>query len=175
MMTGRRPLLLAAAALLAACAAPPAALPSVPPSGVSAASPSPSASASASPYSAPSDAPAPSPLPSGAAAAPDTGPTPIPGSTPFPTPGPTITPGATRVIGKLVNADGTPAQHVCVVLEKGICPIATDERGIWLTDIPAGPIHWNFIYKVNDQEIGRQFILGSEPGELHLPVYTLTG
>lgn len=166
------------AAVLAACTAPQAAGPSSSPAaGASAgASASPSASAAASPsgYTAPADAALPSPLPSDAAKAPDAGPTPIPGSTPFPTPGPTITPGATRVIGKLVHPDGTAAQHVCVVLEKGICPIATDEGGIWFTDIPAGPIHWNFIYRLNDQEVGRQFLLGSEPGELRLPVYTLT-
>ena len=103
------------------------------------------------------------------------GPTVPPGTTPFPTPGPTITPGSTRVIGMIVRPDGSPAAQVCVVLEKGICPIATDEQGMWFTDIPAGPLSWNFIYKVNGQEAGRQSIIGSNGGELRLAVYTLTG
>ena len=103
------------------------------------------------------------------------GPTVPPGTTPFPTPGPTITPGSTRVIGTLVRPDGSPAAGVCVVLEKGICPIATDDRGMWFTDIPAGPLNWTFIYKIDGQEAGRQFIIGSSGGELRLAVYTLTG
>ena len=102
-------------------------------------------------------------------------PTLLPGTTPFPTPGPTITPGSTRVIGTLVHPDGTAAQNVCVILEKGICPIATDDHGVWFTDIPAGPLNWNFIYKINGEEAGRQFIIGSSGGELRLAVYTLTG
>jgi len=79
------------------------------------------------------------------------------------------------VIGTLVHPDGTAAEGVCVVLEKGICPIATDDQGTWFTDIPAGPIHWNFIYRVNDQEVGRQFVLRTDGGELRLPRYTITG
>lgn len=102
-------------------------------------------------------------------------PTVPPGTTPFPTPGPTITPGSTRVIGTLRRADGSPAQGICVVLEKGLCPIATDDQGVWFTDIPAGAINWNFIYKIDGQEAGRQFVLGTEGGELRLPIYTLTG
>jgi hypothetical protein len=98
-----------------------------------------------------------------------------PGTTPFPTPGPTLTPGSTRVIGTILRADGSPAQGVCVVLEVGICPIATDERGTWFTDIPAGSMTWNFVYKVKDQEVGRQVVTGSSGGELRLPAYTLTG
>jgi hypothetical protein len=98
-----------------------------------------------------------------------------PGTTPFPTPGATITPGSTRVIGTILRADGTPAQGICVVLEVGICPIATDEHGVWFTDIPAGSFTWNFVYKVNDQEAGRQVITGSTGGELRLPPFTLTG
>jgi hypothetical protein len=98
-----------------------------------------------------------------------------PGTTPFPTPGSTITPGSTRVIGTIVHPDGSPAQGVCVVLEKGICPIATDEQGVWFTDIPAGPISWNFIYKIDGQDAGRQFITGSSGGELRLPVFVLDG
>ncbi len=39
---------------------------------------------------------------------------------------------------------------------------------------PAGPINWNFIYKVGGQEVGRQFVLGTEGGELRLGLYTLT-
>jgi len=163
---------LVAAVLLAACA-PAAALPPG-----SSAPPSPTVSATATPFSAPSDAPPPSPLPSGAAlgepaATPEA--TPLPGTTPFPTPGPTITPGSTRVIGTILHADGSPAAGVCVILEKGICPIATDANGAWFTDIPAGPINWNFIYKVDGQEAGRQFLLGSDGGELRLPAFTLTG
>ena len=163
---------LVAAVLLAACA-PAAALPPG-----SSAPPSPTVSATATPFSAPSDAPPPSPLPSGAAlgepaATPEA--TPLPGTTPFPTPGPTITPGSTRVIGTILHADGSPAAGVCVILEKGICPIATDANGVWFTDIPAGPINWNFIYKVDGQEAGRQFLLGSDGGELRLPAFTLTG
>ena len=77
------------------------------------------------------------------------------------------------MIGKLLHPDGTAAQNVCVILEKGICPIATDERGIWFTDIPAGPIRWNFIYLVHDQEVGRQFVLRTDGGELRLPIFTL--
>ena len=163
---------LVAAVLLAACA-PAAALPPG-----SSAPPSPTVSATATPFSAPSDAPPPSPLPSGAAlgepaATPEA--TPLPGTTPFPTPGPTITPGSTRVIGTILHSDGSPAAGVCVILEKGICPIATDANGVWFTDIPAGPINWNFIYKVDGQEAGRQFLLGSDGGELRLPAFTLTG
>ena len=79
------------------------------------------------------------------------------------------------MIGKLLHADGSPAAGVCVILEKGICPIATDEGGIWFTDIPAGPLNWNFIYKIDGQEAGRQFLIGSSGGELRLPVFTLTG
>ena len=136
------------------------------------------ASASPTPYSAPSDAALPTPLQSAAVGAPpepSAEATPLPGTTPFPTPGPTITPGSTRVIGTIVHADGSPAQGVCVVLEKGICPIATDDQGIWFTDIPAGPINWNFIYRIDGQEAGRQFLLGSAGGELRLPRYQLPG
>ena len=144
-----------------------------------AAAPSPpdAPSPSPTPFSAPSDAALPTPLPPGAAAEPEAtpGPTVPPGTTPFPTPGPTITPGSTRVIGKLLHPNGTAAANVCVVLEKGICPIATDEGGIWFTDIPAGPIRWNFIYRVNDQEVGRQQIQRTDGGELRLPVFTITG
>lgn len=61
------------------------------------------------------------------------------------------------------------------MLEKGICPIATDDQGTWFTDIPAGPLNWNFIYKIDGQEAGRQFLIGSGGGELRLPRYTLTG
>jgi hypothetical protein len=168
----RLPIALIGAVLLAACA-PTATLPAG-----SSAAPSPTLSASPTPFSAPSDAPPPSPLPSGAAlgepaATPET--TPLPGTTPFPTPGPTITPGSTRVIGTILHADGSPAAGVCVILEKGICPVATDANGVWFTDIPAGPINWNFIYKVDGQEAGRQFLLGSGGGELRLPAFTLTG
>jgi len=74
------------------------------------------------------------------------------------------------VIGTLVHPDGTAAQNVCVILEKGICPIATDDHGVWFTDIPAGPLNWNFIYKINGEEAGRQFIIGSSGGELRLAV-----
>ena len=101
--------------------------------------------------------------------------TPLPGTTPFPTPGPTITPGSTRVIGTILHPDGSPAAGVCVVLETGICPIATDAHGVWFTDIPAGPITWNFIYKVGGQEAGRQMVQGSGGGELRLPAFTLPG
>lgn len=124
----------------------------------------------ASPTSVPSGHPIPSadvtaePEPSG-----------VPEATPFPTPGPTITPGSTRVIGTIVRADGSPAQGVCVVLEKGVCPIATDAQGVWFTDIPAGPIAWNFIYKVNGQVAGRQSVSSTPGGELRLPRFTLTG
>jgi len=121
----------------------------------------------------PTPTPTPSPSPTPEASVEPT-PTPPPGTTPFPTPGPTITPGSTRVIGTLRHADGSPAQGVCVVLEKGLCPIGTDAQGVWLTDIPAGPINWNFIYKVGGQEVGRQFVLGTEGGELRLGLYTLT-
>jgi len=102
-------------------------------------------------------------------------PGPPPGTTPFPTPGATITPGSTRVIGTLRHADGSPAKGICVVLQQGLCPIATDEQGVWFTDIPAGPINWNFIYKVgvDGQEIGRQFVLGTDGGELRLGLFTL--
>ena len=62
-----------------------------------------------------------------------------------------------------------------VVLEKGICPIATDERGVWFTDIPMGPTNWNFIYKVQGDEVGRQTLFGSPGGELRLPTFTLPG
>lgn len=161
------------AVLLASCsAAPPAAGPSPAPS----ASASPDAAASPTPFSAPSDAPPPSPLPSDAVAtpAPTPGPPEIPpGSTPFPTPGPTITPGSTRVVGTIVHPDGSPAVGVCVVLEKGICPIATDDQGIWFTDIPTGPLNWNFIYRRNGTDVGRQFVLGTSGGELRLPRYTI--
>lgn len=169
----RLPIALAAALLLAGCA--PVALPtasSAPASPTTAASPTPT------PFSAPSDAAPPVPLPSGAASGePDPTPeaTPLPGTTPFPTPGPTITPGSTRVVGTILHPDGSPAAGVCVVLEKGICPIATDEHGVWFTDIPAGPINWNFIYRIGGQEAGRQFLLGSNGGELRLPAFTLTG
>lgn len=143
--------LLLSAALVVGCSGP-TALPSPTP-----ASPSPTATAS----------------PTGT---PDPDATPVPpGTTPFPTPGATITPGSTRVIGTIVRADGSPAAGVCVVLEFGICPIATDERGMWFTDIPAGSMSWNFVYKVKDQEVGRQVVTGSSGGELRLPVYTLTG
>lgn len=129
------------------------------------------------PFFAPTGAPAPSPLPSSAVVEAEAtpGPTVPPGTTPFPTPGPTITPGSTRVIGTLVHPDGSPAVGVCVILEKGICPIATDDQGVWFTDIPAGPLNWNFIYKINGDEVGRQFIIGSTGGELRLGRYTLTG
>ena len=62
-----------------------------------------------------------------------------------------------------------------MVLQQGLCPIATDEQGVWFTDIPAGPINWNFIYKVgvDGQEIGRQFVLGTDGGELRLGLFTL--
>lgn len=135
-------------------------------------------SASSTPFTAESDTTAPSPLPPGDATAPPeptAGATPLPGSTPFPTPGPTITPGSARVIGTVVHTDGSPAQGICVVLEKGICPIATDAQGVWFTDIPAGPINWNFIYKIDGQEVGRQPLFGSSPGELRLAPFTLPG
>lgn len=139
---------------------------------------SPTETASPTPFTAPSNAPSPLPIAS-SAVTPEPQPvaeaTPLPGTTPFPTPGPTLTPGSTRVIGQVRLADGSPAQGVCVVLEKGICPIATDDQGMWFTDIPAGPIHWNFIYKVGGQEAGRQFVLETAGGELRLPTYTLTG
>jgi len=45
----------------------------------------------------------------------------------------------------------------------------------WFTDIPAGPIGWNFIYKVDGQEAGRQIVAGTGGGELHLPVFVLQG
>jgi hypothetical protein len=126
-----------------------------------AAEPSPQPTASAT------EVPSPIPLASDAVAE--------PGTTPFPTPGPTITPGSTRVIGTIVHPDGSPARGVCVVLEKGICPIATDEQGVWFTDIPAGPITWNFIYKIDGQDAGRQSVAGSSGGELRLPVFVLDG
>ena len=149
---------------------------SVDPTQAAAPSPSDAPGPTPTPFSAPSDAALPTPLPSDAVAEPQATPglTMPPGTTPFPTPGPTITPGSTRVIGKVLHADGTPAWNVCVVLEKGICPIATDERGIWFTDVPAGPIRWNFIYRVNDREVGRQQVQRTDGGELHLPVFTLT-
>ncbi len=137
------------AMLLTACAAPP-----------------PAPEVVASPTAAPPSA-EPSPT--------DAGPTVPPGTTPFPTPGPTITPGSTRVIGTLRRPDGTPAVGVCVVLEKGICPIATDDQGVWFTDVPAGPITWNFIYRVDGVDVGRQFVIGTAGGELRLGRYTLTG
>lgn len=163
------------AVLLAACAgsAEPQPSPAVP--SVAVASPA-IGSASPTPFTAPADAPLPTPLPSDAVSAPTEPPaeaTPLPGTTPFPTPGPTITPGSTRVIGTLVHPDGSPADGICVVIEKGICPIATDAQGVWFTDIPAGPINWNFIYKIDGQEAGRQFLLGSAGGELRLPRFTL--
>jgi hypothetical protein len=134
----------------------------------------PSPSPTASPTEAP---PSPVPLASDDVAVPDATPdvTPLPGTTPFPTPGPTITPGSTRVIGTIVHPDGSPAVGICVVLEKGICPIATDEGGVWFTDIPAGPITWNFIYKIDGQDAGRQFVAGTSGGELRLPVFVLEG
>jgi hypothetical protein len=128
-------------------------------------------------FSAPSDAPTPIPLASSAATAepePVAAATPPPGTTPFPTPGPSITPGATRVIGTVKLRDGSPARGMCVVLQKGICPIATDDKGVWFTDVPAGPITWNFIYKIDGTEVGRQFVLGTKGGELRLGTYTLT-
>lgn len=164
---------------LAACTATPA-VPSQSPEPQTAASPTLPASPTASPtpFSAPSDAAAPTPLPSDEAT-PEPEPTPgatlPPGSTPFPTPGPTITPGSTRVIGTLVHADGSPAERVCVVLEKGICPIATDEQGVWFTDIPAGQFAWNFIYRINGQEVGRQSVPNTSGGELRLPTFTIAG
>jgi hypothetical protein len=100
--------------------------------------------------------------------------TPLPGTTPFPTPGPTITPGSTRVIGTVRRVDGSPARGICVVIQKGICPIGTDNSGVWFADIPAGPITWNFVYKIDGTEVGRQFVLGTKGGELRLGVYTLT-
>ena len=171
-------LALCAAALLAACSqqAAPQASPS--PSQVAVADPtSPPGTPTPTPYTAPSDAPIATPIPSDQASAPPEptpGATPPPGSTPFPTPGPTITPGSTRVIGTISRHDGSPAQGVCVVLQKGLCPIATDAKGVWFTDIPAGPINWNFIYKVDGEEVGRQFVLGTSGGELRLGAYTLT-
>jgi hypothetical protein len=134
----------------------------------------PSPSPTASPTEAP---PSPVPLASDDVAVPDATPdvTPLPGTTPFPTPGPTITPGSTRVIGTIVHPDGSPAVGICVVLEKGICPIATDEHGVWFTDIPAGPIGWNFIYRIAGQEAGRQIVAGTTGGELHLPAFVLGG
>ena len=62
-----------------------------------------------------------------------------------------------------------------MVLEKGICPIATDAQGVWFTDIPAGPINWNFIYKVDGRAVGLQSIAGSGGGELRLPRFRLPG
>ncbi len=160
------------AALLGACAV------SVQPAAPSAsqqaeASPSPTPT----PFSAPSGAALPTPLPSTEVIpeATETPGPPPPGTTPFPTPGATITPGTTRVIGTVRRPDGSPAQGICVVLEKGICPIATDDQGIWFTDIPTGPTNWNFIYKVQGEEAGRQFLLGSPGGELRLPTFTLPG
>ena len=44
-----------------------------------------------------------------------------------------------------------------------------------LTDIPAGPIGWNFIYKIDGQEAGRQIVAGTNGGELRLPVFVLEG
>ncbi|HEY8806923.1 MAG TPA: hypothetical protein VIN70_04995 [Candidatus Limnocylindria bacterium] len=125
---------------------------------------------SPSPSATPSESPTPSPTPTDAA------PTVAPGTTPFPTPGPTITPGSTRVIGTIRHADGSPAAGICVVIEKGLCPIGTDDQGVWFTDIPSGPLNWNFIYKlkVDGAEAGRQLVLGTTGGELRLPVYTLT-
>jgi hypothetical protein len=155
----RRPVFAILAALALAACAPVAIQPS----------PSPSAS--------PTGVPSPVPIASDAVVVPDATPdvTPLPGTTPFPTPGPTITPGSTRVIGTIVHPDGSPAQGICVVLEKGICPIATDEHGVWFTDIPAGPISWNFIYRIDGQDAGRQSVSGSSGGELRLPVFVLEG
>lgn len=121
-----------------------------------------------------SPTPTESPSPTGSPA--DSTPVP-PGTTPFPTPGATITPGSTRVIGTIRHADGSPAAGICVVIEKGLCPIGTDAQGVWFTDIPSGPINWNFIYKltVDGAEVGRQFVLGTTGGELRLPVYVLAG
>ena len=176
-------LLVSLAVLLAACAQPaePRSSEGAPAAVVetteTSRSPDP-ASASPTPFSAAVDAAVPSPLPPAAAAAtpePIAGATPPPGTTPFPTPGPTITPGSTRVFGTVVRADGTPAAGVCVVLEKGICPIGTDDGGRWFVDIPAGPINWNFIYKVAGREVGRQSIQGSGGGELRLPRFVLRG
>ena len=168
------------AALLAACSqqAAPEPLPSASPVAVAADPTSPPGSPTPTPFTAPSNAPVATPIPSDEASAPPAEPTPgltpPPGSTPFPTPGPTITPGATRVIGTLHRRDGSPAAGVCVVLQKGLCPIATDAKGVWFTDVPAGPINWNFIYKVDGEEVGRQFVLGTSGGELRLGAYTLT-
>lgn len=162
-------LVFGAAVLLAACAG------SVEPQPSQAAA---SDSPSPTPYTAAAGAPLPSPLPFdevGTPPEPTAEATPLPGTTPFPTPGPTITPGSARVIGLVVHRDGSPAQGICVVLEKGICPIATDAEGVWFTDIPAGPINWNFIYKIDGQEVGRQPLFGSSPGELRLPRFTLPG
>lgn len=172
-------LLTLAALGAAACAGQGETIPPTTPGPLSpaAAATTPSELPTPTPFSAPSDGPLPIPLPSTSPVEPEAtpGPTVPPGTTPFPTPGPTITPGSTRVIGTLVRPDGSPAAQVCVVLEKGICPIATDDQGMWFTDIPAGPLNWNFIYKVNGQEAGRQFLMGSSGGELRLGVYTLTG
>ena len=167
-----RTLPLIAVLALVACA------PATPPAAVASPSATPAATPTASPYSASADASPPVPLPSAAVAGepePTAAATPLPGTTPFPTPGPTITPGSTRVIGTIRRADGSPAQGICVVLEKGLCPIATDDQGMWFTDVPAGPINWNFIYKIDGQEAGRQFVLGTAGGELRLAIYTLTG
>ena len=123
----------------------------------------------------PTPTPTPSASPSPEVTAEPT-PGPPPGTTPFPTPGATITPGSTRVIGTILHADGSPARGICVVLEKGLCPIATDEQGVWFTDVPAGPLRWNFIYKigVDGPEIGRQFVVETEGGELRLGAYRLS-
>jgi hypothetical protein len=170
-------LVIGCVAALAACSE--STLPPASPTPSSAAvAASPVGAPTPTPFSAPSDAPLPSPLASGAVSAePDPTPeaTPLPGTTPFPTPGPTITPGSTRVIGTIVNVDGSPARGVCVVLEKGICPIATDDQGVWFTDIPAGPLYWNFIYKIDGLEAGRQLLVGSSGGELRLPKFVLAG
>jgi hypothetical protein len=176
--------LIGLAVLLSACAqsAEPRPSVNVPAAAVETRTPSGSAApadaASATPFTAEAGAAAPSPLPPGAVATPPeatAGTTPLPGTTPFPTPGPTITPGSTRVFGTVVRADGTPARDVCVVLEKGICPIGTDDGGHWFVDVPAGPINWNFIYKVAGREVGRQSLAGSGGGELRLPRFVLPG
>lgn len=126
----------------------------------------------------PTPSPSPTPTESPSPTSPPSDATPVPpGTTPFPTPGATITPGSTRVIGTIRHADGSPAAGICVVIEKGLCPIGTDDQGVWFTDIPSGPINWNFIYKltVDGPEVGRQFVLGTTGGELRLPTFVLGG
>ena len=167
-------LCLVLAALLSGCAT---AVQPTPPSASPDAEASPSGSPTPTPFTAGSGVALPTPLPSDEVIpeATETPGPPPPGTTPFPTPGATITPNSTRVIGSVRRPDGAPAPGVCVVLEKGICPIATDERGVWFTDIPMGPTNWNFIYKVQGDEVGRQTLFGSPGGELRLPTFTLPG